>query len=209
VTTAVEETTARVTEPVAKTVEDATTGATRQVQPVANDAVKTVGAVTSGAAQQARDTVAAATTSSGAEPAAAPARGHIEGPARRLRRGTAVGLDAGRAQGHSAEAPHQGDARTGASAPAAVAAAPAPLSAPLPAATDGQREDPGSGAPAPEAPAAATGSASALSTGLGLGGLALLAGALCLAAPALLRSFSALPAVPRPVLFVSALERPG
>ena len=102
------------------------------------------------------------------------------------------------------------DARTGASAPAAVAAAPAPLSAPLPAATDGQGEDgPGSGPPAPEAPAAATGSASALSTGLGLGGLALLAGALCLAAPALLRSFSALPAVPRPVLFVSALERPG
>ena len=108
VTTAVEETTARVTEPVAKTVEDTTTGATRQVQPVADDAGKTIGAVTSGAAQQARDSVAAATTSSGAEPAAAPARGHIEGPARRLRRGTAVGFDAGRAQGHSAEAPHPG-----------------------------------------------------------------------------------------------------
>ena len=93
VTTAVEETTARVTEPVAKTVEDTTTGATRQVQPVADDAGKTVGAVTSGATQQARDTVAAATPSSGAEPAAAPARGHIEGPARSLRRGTAVGFE--------------------------------------------------------------------------------------------------------------------
>jgi hypothetical protein len=217
VRTAVDQTTARVTQPVAQAVENTATGVTRQVEPVADDAGETVAAVTSGAARRARDTVAAATPTSGAHPpaapAAAPAREHIEGPARSLRRRTA-GLGSGRAQGHSAGAPHRDNARTSASAGAPVAAAPAPLAPRLPAAGpahgNGQGGDgSGTGAPAPELPAAASGSASALSTGLGLGGLALLAGALCLAAPALLRPDSALPASPRPVLFVSALERPG
>jgi hypothetical protein len=67
----------------------------------------------------------------------------------------------------------------------------------------------GPSAPGHDVPAMAGGSASAASGGAAVAGLALLAVAFCLTAPRLLRSLLAGPANMRPVIFVSALERPG
>ena len=77
-----------------------------------------------------------------------------------------------------------------------------------PHASEGAPED-GSSARSHDLPAIGGGSASAPGTGAGLGGLALLAIALCLTGPRVLRSLLTPPAEMRPALFVSALERPG
>jgi hypothetical protein len=120
----------------------------------------------------------------------------------------------------SAHFRRQGRGHTGSSAarrgPGAALARPH-VTAPAPAADDADRAPRATGSatkdrPAPPDRVPSTpqgGAASAPAAGLALGGLALLAGAVCLAGPQLRRRLLIQPAVLRPVAFVSLLERPG
>ena len=89
--------------------------------------------------------------------------------------------------------------------PALLRRAPSDAATSQPATARPEREAPSNPQPGPRA----DGGISAGAAGLFAGGLALLAGALVLVAPRLHRRLLIDPAVPRPVVFVALLERPG
>jgi hypothetical protein len=221
VTGAVAETTTRATEAITNTAKETVSRTTREVQPAADKVAGTVGRVTSEATRQAPDRVAATVASSTirGEPAAPPvAAPRTSEPAAgrdpQHRSGAVVEVRPDRPNLQTAGAPPRGEGRLpaeaagpGAAIPPAAPSAPRPTGEHLPALE--RADDSSSGASYPDLAAAASGSASALSTGLALGSLALLALALCLTAPGLLRRLPAVPVARWPVPLRDALERPG
>jgi hypothetical protein len=208
VTNTVRIVTTDVTQRVTTTVEKVTPVA-RQVPPVVEEGVTSVDDATSGVPRGSQRA-----TPTPASPAAAPAPRHSPDRQPTTRRDIAVPVPADPAPRHPAEsrrpAEHPSSKRDVRELVAAGRAAEAPSVPPVTRthADDGAL-DAGSSAPGHDAPPMVGGSASAPSGGAAVGGLALLAVAFCLTAPRLLRSLLAGPANMRPVIFVSAFERPG
>jgi hypothetical protein len=214
VTQAVTETTTRATEQITTTVEETVSRTTRAIQPAAHEAAGTVGRVTSGVTRQSPDS---SPSSSRAEPPATPGvapRQPATGRDPEHRSGTAVDVRADRPNLHPTGARPRRESRSLAETghPGAELAPTAPAT---PRSTAGATtalegaDATSSGAPYLDLPAATGGSASATSTGFALGSLALLALALSLTAPGLLRRLPAVPAARRPAPLLYALERPG
>jgi hypothetical protein len=208
-------------QPLTTAVQETTTGLTRQVTTAVEEVAPAATGVAGNAAEAARPVAsdaageAQAAPPPAAPPATPPAPGLEDDPSRAARRDAAVSVPADRvarqpvdrrpSPKRSVPLDHPGPPAGPAQAPAAQPLSPGER----PHAGERVLETGSSAPPADEAPALAGGSASAPSAGLALGGLALLAIALCLAAPGGLRSLLTLPAHMRPALFVSALERPG
>lgn len=233
-TQTVETTVAGTLQQVTSTAASVTPAATAAVPATADTAVRAVGDVTRtvsqttgpasepavAAAQSTVSSAQAAATPVTAPPPATPSSSprapdfspralsstRDRGPARALR----AGRDRADSQLSSA-GPHAGAARPTAPADVGVAdfraadARPADATHPRePRAAGAPDRDRGQGGFAP-----ASGVASAVATGLFCGGLALLAGMLCLAGPRLTRRLSILPVAHPPAVFASTLERPG
>jgi hypothetical protein len=199
---------------VATTVEQTTTTVAGVVPAVSSEAatpkpVQTVAETAGSAAESAKAT--APTTAAPPPPTSAPAQPGVETPSPSSRalsstrdRGPVRALRAGRDRvtaSHPAAAHESGPVAAETEHPVARGAGPdAPRAA---AAPDGrQAQD----SPAPQAGA---GTASAAAASFLFGGVALLAGALMLAAPRVVRRLDVEPAPYRPVVLASSLERPG
>jgi hypothetical protein len=219
VTTAVESA-APPAQPVTSAVRDATTTVSRQATGAVDEITaappavveKATGAAVKVAAGGADKTPAAPPPAAHPSTPAAPGHGGDEG--RSTHRDTAVAVPATPAARRPAEPRHLEERsspirdRGERVAPGQPPVAQSASAGGRPRASEGAPED-GSSAPGRDLPAMTGGSALAPGTGAGLAGLALLAIALCLTEPRVLRSLLTPPAEMRPALFVSALERPG